>query len=119
MNIGLPGTGIGGLFYFFSALVMLVIEVVRVTRRKKDTRRSQIARQVIPMLAGIIVSMLLLDWAASAVIFAIQSSYSHGAAASQSSYQVLTLKPIILSMVTLGFILLSVNFLRLVVKSSG
>ncbi len=116
MNIGLPGTGIGGLFYFFSALVMLWIEIVRLLRRKKDTHRSRIARRVIPMLMGIILSMLFLDWVISIVILSIRSSSSYGAVAQQSSYKILTLQPILLSMITLAVILLSVHIMKFIVR---
>lgn len=115
MNIGLPGTGIGGLFYFFSALVMLGIEITRIIRRKKDSRKSQIARRVIPMLTGIIITMLLLDWAVSMVIASIHASLSSGAAR-QTSYQIFTWQPIFLSMLTLGIIVFSVQVLKLLVR---
>ena len=35
MTVGLPGTGIGGLFYLLSALVMPVVEVVRQAKGKR------------------------------------------------------------------------------------
>lgn len=121
MNIGLPGTGIGGLFYFFCALVMFAMEIARVIRRKKDAGRSKIARRVVPMLGGIIVSMLFLDWAVNAIITSLvpSSAFQSADGGRQASYQTLALEPILLSIITLGIILLSVHILKLIVRSSS
>lgn len=122
MNIGLPGTGIGGLFYFFCALVMFAMEIARVIRRKKDAGRSKIARRVIPMLGGIIVSMLFLDWAVNAVITSFGPSFLFQPASGNGQkayYQALALRPILLSIITLGIIILSVHILKLIVRSSA
>ncbi|OGK17530.1 hypothetical protein A2774_00895 [Candidatus Roizmanbacteria bacterium RIFCSPHIGHO2_01_FULL_39_12c] len=42
MNTGLPGTGIGGLFYMFSVAVMIFIEVKDLLLRKKNNKRKKI-----------------------------------------------------------------------------
>lgn len=43
MNVGLPGTGIGGLFYMFSVGIIFVSEVIHTLRKKSSKRRWKVA----------------------------------------------------------------------------
>ncbi|MBX2998763.1 MAG: hypothetical protein KF893_09665 [Caldilineaceae bacterium] len=55
MNVGLPGTGLGGLFYLLAALIMPFVEIVQTVRgRSSRTRWWLVARQ------WIFVSLILL-----------------------------------------------------------
>lgn len=73
------------------------------------------------MLGGIIISMLFLDWAVSAIITSLvpSSAFQPAGGGQQASYQTLALEPILLSIITLGIILLSVHILKLIVRSSS
>lgn len=58
MNAGLPGFGIGGIFYVLAALVAPVVELRRIRRGESSPeRRRSIARQFAMALA--IVAMIL------------------------------------------------------------
>ena len=62
MNVGLPGTGIGGLFYILYIVLMFGIEVVRYIFKKNTNRKFAVmAVQQMLILVGIIFSMIALD----------------------------------------------------------
>jgi hypothetical protein len=43
MTVGLPGTGIGGLFYLINALAMPVVEIIRNLRGRRETGGWRVA----------------------------------------------------------------------------
>ena len=68
MTAGLPGTGIGGLFYLISALFMPFRELVLTARgRSRLERWRSVASQTIIAL-GIILGIWLMGWALGYVI---------------------------------------------------
>lgn len=54
MNAGLPGTGLGGLFYLLLALAMPVIELVRTLRGDRSPERWRLALTQSGIALGII-----------------------------------------------------------------
>ena len=61
MNPGLPGMGIGGLFYTVSALVMPVCEVRRRLRGEGTRRGALVARQF-AIAVGVVAVMTGVFW---------------------------------------------------------
>jgi hypothetical protein len=62
MNPGMPGTGIGGLFYVLSALWMPICEVWRRSRGKTSVRWFLIAKQF-AIAVGVVAVMSGVFWA--------------------------------------------------------
>jgi hypothetical protein len=61
MSAGLPGLGLGGLFFILSALLAPPIEAMRMVRgRSSRERRRQVARQFVLALAMLVVIDLTL-----------------------------------------------------------
>jgi hypothetical protein len=61
MSAGLPGLGLGGLFFILSALFAPLAEVVRIVRGRSDAaRRRQIGRQFLLALAMLVAIDLTL-----------------------------------------------------------
>lgn len=61
MSAGLPGLGLGGLFFILSALLAPFTEVVRTARGRSDpARRRQVARQFALALAMVVAIDLTL-----------------------------------------------------------
>lgn len=54
MTAGLPGSGIGGLFYLISALAMPVVELWRAARGRANPDRQRVALRQSVMAAAII-----------------------------------------------------------------
>lgn len=61
MTPGIPGTGIGGLFYILSALAMPLAELVNRQSRGTPRRWRQVARQF-AIASGILVALALTAW---------------------------------------------------------
>jgi len=62
MNPGLPGTGIGGLFYILTALWMPVCEIWRRLRGDANGRWSAVAKQF-AIAAGVVAAIVGVFWA--------------------------------------------------------
>lgn len=61
-NAGLPGTGLGGLFYVVLALCMPVVEVVRLLRgRSQPGRWRQVVTQF-AMACGVVAALAVTAW---------------------------------------------------------
>ena len=77
MNPGLPGAGIGGLFYILSALWMPICELWRRRQGQAPGRWPLVARQV-GIAVGIIVAMSGAFWALDTVLL-LQQVAAHAA----------------------------------------
>lgn len=67
MNPGLPGAGVGGLFYILSALWMPVCELWRLRRRDAPAQWPLVARQF-AIAVGIVASMSGVFWGLDTVL---------------------------------------------------
>lgn len=67
MNVGLPGTGIGGLFYLLSAFLILLYELLMTMRGKSNMKRWKIVGEQV----GITITMI----AAAVLMNAVISKY--------------------------------------------
>lgn len=61
MIAGLPGTGLGGVFYFLAALVLVAREGLRALRGETITRGKLLARMMV-MLVGIVAALSITYW---------------------------------------------------------
>lgn len=67
MNAGLPGTGIGGLFYILLALLMPVRELYLTARRRSSRERWRIVLRQLTMAGGILGALAATGWLESGV----------------------------------------------------
>ncbi|TMG77895.1 MAG: hypothetical protein E6H75_05300 [Betaproteobacteria bacterium] len=77
MNPGLPGAGIGGLFYVLSALWMPICELLRLRRGQAPGRWPLVAKQF-GIAVGIIAAMSGVFWALDTVLI-LQQVAAHAA----------------------------------------
>src|SRR5215207_7225971 len=63
MTAGLPGSGIGGLFYLLSALFMPLRELWRALRSRSRPERPVLALQQAGLALGIIAALWWTGWA--------------------------------------------------------
>ena len=90
MSAGLPGLGLGGLFFVLSALVAPLFELVRLARgTSSPARRSQVARQFAMALAMIVAVDLTLR-----VVLLVASAAGIGSPAAADGLLVLPLTPL-------------------------
>lgn len=62
MTVGLPGTGIGGIFYLVSIFVMFIKERVKKTLKKKYHPEMNFMYKQFLMALGIVFSLWLMSW---------------------------------------------------------
>src|SRR5947207_15432062 len=81
MNVGLPGTGIGGMCYMLSALCMAFVEACRSVRTRDFTRWGTVARQALLAL-GMAAGMWATGWVLATLLahspFAMLALYDPG-----------------------------------------
>jgi hypothetical protein len=115
MSVGLPGTGIGGLFFIISAVLTLPIELVRfilgrgsLARLKVAVRHAVIALTMVGMLMGSY-------WAVRVGVGALQSRGS-GASAPRTMTHVLPVAPLLLTLGVLAAVL-TVSYLHRILSA--
>ncbi|MBI3776441.1 MAG: hypothetical protein HY273_13005 [Gammaproteobacteria bacterium] len=124
MNAGLPGTGIGGVFYLLCALLMPFYEVVKTLRGESNWRRWVLIFKQLVMAAGIIGGM----WALGLVLgLLLEARPDHewvqmaqdfhanvtGQLEHASKFNVFHVAPVIMSIITLSIIITTTNILRI------
>lgn len=117
MTAGLPGVGIGGIFYLASALMMPVRSLYSVLSGRPHEARWRVALRQAAIAGGILgalwVTGLALGWVIAAALPHAVVSGGAGAAPSHVRNVVRT-SALLLSLGTLGIVLLFVQLLRVV-----
>lgn len=114
MSAGLPGLGLGGLFFVLSALLAPALELVRLARgRSSPERRRQIARQFAIAVAMIVA----VDLTLRGVLLAA-AALGAGEAGSADGVLVLPLTPIGITGAVLAVLLLAAKGAELLQRLS-
>jgi len=110
VTAGLPGTGIGGLFYLISALLMPFREAFRAIVGRGDRARGQVALQQ----GGLAISILGAVWITGLVLglFHIGKTLVHHATV--AGIHVLYITPVVVASATLAGVLFAVEAARIV-----
>ncbi|MGH7731754.1 MAG: hypothetical protein ACRENJ_10960 [Candidatus Eiseniibacteriota bacterium] len=121
MIVGLPGTGIGGLFYLVAALLMPVSECGRWLRHRSSPARWKLIAQTWIVLGGAGACMWVMALALKAVLAAGRGMADRGSAADLARVVDRFLASAgWASAACLGMIVLAVHILRLVgTRSKG
>lgn len=77
MNVGIPGTGLGGLFYALSVIVMISIELFYLLIGKSNKEKRQLALRQSAMLLGIILSLVSMDLFLEKVLISPMSPFAN------------------------------------------
>ena len=121
MTAGLPGTGIGGVFYLLSALLMPFVELVKTLRGQSSWPRWVLVIRQLAMASGIIAGMwmlgivlgLLLEAQPDVEIARIVNTEIAVRLEQVAKLNVFHIAPVIMSMLTLTLIIVMTNVLRL------
>lgn len=115
MSVGLPGSGIGGIFYLLSALWMPFDGALRIMRRRGASQARVVATQTC-MALGVIGALYLTGIGLEHVLvaFATHSASVHGgsAIAPQVTPRIFKEATFAMTFGTLAVVLLSVQVLR-------
>jgi len=119
MTVGIPGAGIGGLFYLLSALWMPFCESWRILRGRSSRESRRAAGRQVCIALAIVLSMTATAWLVTRLLTigqlvrAIQGNSTNDL---QSLPRFLSYSALAVSLITLVTILASVSLLRLVVR---
>jgi len=113
VNVGLPGTGIGGLFYLLAALLLPLLELRRTVRGRSSLRRwGQVIRQALIAL-GIILAIWATTWVGGQVLSVGLSpklmAGGHVRIVGRRTPNVLQVAPTVLTLLTLGGVVLAIE----------
>ncbi len=115
MIAGLPGTGIGGIFYLLTSLLIPFIELYRTIGGKGNKRRWRFVLFQLFITGGIFLGFwltgLFLGWLINHAVPLQRINAQHA-----SSANVLKIRPFLISILTLAAVLLSVHVLSLWIK---
>ncbi len=113
MNPGLPGTGIGGLFYILVALWMPVCEVLRRWQGDATKRGTLVARQF-AIAVGVIAAMAGAFWGLDTVLL-LDRVAAHAAGAHHAALS-LRVSALMVTSGVLFTVLSAVEFVRLCLR---
>ncbi len=111
MTVGLPGTGIGGMFYLLSALAMPLREARRRMRGGAAAGRWRVVAAQTAIAGGIIAAMWVTGWLLGIALNAVHPVVRLAAAPPHGN--VLRTAALVLSLGTLAAVLCGVELLRL------
>ena len=106
MVAGLPGTGIGGIFYLLSAVCMPIREIPRLIRGKSSFRRWKLIMKQWGLSSGIMIGF----WITGVVLAMLIPSKIY--LEKTSSHNVLKIKPLMIALFVLFVVLAFVEISR-------
>ena len=121
MTAGLPGTGIGGVFYLLSALLMPLFELVNTLRGQSSWGRWAMVFRQLAMASGIIAGMwmmgillgLLLEARPDIAVARMVNAEISVQLEQVANINVFHIAPVIMSIFTLALIITVTHVLRL------
>lgn len=114
MTAGLPGAGIGGLFYLLGALLAPVCEAVRALRDDGSPRRWGLVLRHFLLAVSILSGIWLTGWLIGVVLTSPSGVGQHVGAPVDPAYtQVIGRRMALLTLTTLAVVLIAVEVLRL------
>lgn len=126
MNAGLPGTGIGGVFYLLSAMLMPIIEIFMTIRGKSSLARWLLVLRQLVMGAIILAGMWLLGLvlgamynlfiAAKPVVPNLVNNMHLHIVQTALHLNIFHIAPVVMSILTLTVILTLTQVMRLFVR---
>jgi hypothetical protein len=119
MTPGLPGAGIGGLFYLLAALFSPVWETVRLLRSNRAPRQWAVVLRLFLLALSIVAAMWLTAWIVAAVFSLAPRADGGGTASSIAAIpETIGRRMALLTVSTLALVLVVVELLRLVSRST-
>ena len=115
MTAGLPGAGIGGLFYLASTILLPVRSLVRRLRGQRESGPSRDQSQSLVIAIGIIGALWMAGWLLSLVVpDELVHRATTAAAPGSPAQSVLSRATLAVGVITLLLVLLAVEVARIV-----
>lgn len=114
MNVGLPGTGLGGLFYLLTAFLMPVVEVVQTVRGRSTVERWRRVVIQAGLAAGILAGLWATAWTLQHLLRPHLVITKNLQMANQVVGRMLGVTPTVFTVMSLASLLLGVELLHFV-----
>jgi hypothetical protein len=121
MTAGLPGTGIGGLFFILSAFFMIVVELQRTVRRKSSLARWRIVGRHAGVAAAMVASVTVTIWLVHSLLFASasKSGTAGGKTSSSLAHEIVPFSPVLITLAVLMLVLLTSYLAKFVFRTTA
>ncbi len=118
MNTGLPGTGIGGLFYLLSVIVMIFVEMKDILLGKRNGDRKRLMIEQTAIAVSLLISIAGTNVFFSKYVFKRPTIYTSSTAGivEKSSYVIQNF-PVIVPILLLTVVLAFTQIMYFVLKS--
>ncbi len=104
MNVGLPGTGLGGLFYFFSVILMVAVEFYLTARGRSSIPRWKFVSKRVLILVLMLLTLYITLVAVKHFFYAVDKDL-----VTNHSNRVLATDSMIITVSLLLLLVVSVN----------
>ena len=119
MTVGLPGVGIGGIFYLVSALLMPVRELGRSLRREPGARQWGLVGRQMSIALGILAALWVTGWLVGRILLHAPVIASAATGTGMTGGNVLRVSALALSLGTLSLVLVTMQVARAVLHYRG
>ena len=118
MNTGLPGTGIGGLFYLLSVIVMIFLEAKDILLRKKNGNSKRLVVEQAAIAVSLFISIAATNIFFSKYVFKkLPVALSATAGIGEKTSYVIQNYPVVVPIFLLAVVLAFTQIMYLVLKS--
>jgi len=101
---GLPGTGIGGLFFILSAFFMVIVELQRTIRGRSSLARWRIVARHAGIAAAMVAAITAVVWLLHQALFP-SAAKAHGGETSTATDQLVPFAPVLITLAVLATVL--------------
>jgi hypothetical protein len=116
MSAGLPGTGIGGLFFVLSAFFMVISETVRTIRGRSSLARWRVVGCQAGVAAAMVAAVTATLWILHSALF--PSARHGGRDAANAADQLLPFAPVLITLGALTAVLVMAKVAQLTLGAS-
>jgi hypothetical protein len=114
MAAGLPGTGIGGLFFILSAFFMVVVELQRTIRGRSSLARWRLVGRHAAIAAAMVAAITIVVWLLHRLLFPSTPTASKGS--TTTTHALLPFAPVLITLAVLATVLLTAYLAQFVVR---
>lgn len=118
MTAGIPGTGIGGMFYLISALLMPVHEfsIFLFRRRRSSKKRWRTAFKQAGNALGVIIGIWITGWILLHLIIHPVAKSNLGTLNNGNISNIIQIGAVYFSLINLAFVIFGVNILGFIIN---
>jgi protein-S-isoprenylcysteine O-methyltransferase Ste14 len=119
MAVGLPGTGVGGLFFILSAFFMVVVELHRTIRGRSSLARWRIVGRQAGIAAAMVVAVTVALWLLHQLLFPSTAAGGKGSGSTPATDQLVPFAPVLITLAVLAALLVTAYLAKFVFGESG